>query len=218
MWGKVSCLMSAVPLIINQSVLHTCSGAIDLSRELCLSTMQYRGCMMSQTQWLSVRYFSENLYLVRLFFHNIHWSALPKNCPSSLPTSRLNVSTSCQQSSGLRSLILKQLTNSFFAASTALSFTTSSLNCLFSNLSFSASISFCTLTRLKSLVLLSSKRKAWSAAPGTLVPSALSVAAVEILLSISFKDSSVCALRRCSCSLTRAWMWDSRSLARVPLL
>jgi len=153
-----------------------------------------------------------------------HSNILPRNPFSNLPTSFLNASTSFQQSNGLRSFTLKQVTTSCFAFSTALSPITSSLSLLCCSFFLKTSISFCTLWRPRFRSLSASALAPWSAPPGeddwSEIPDGWEDSVVEsgradICSSSSLRERVASASRRESSAWTRDWMWSSRSLARV---
>lgn len=85
-------------------------------RTVCMYKQTRRSALKSALH-IEIRKFIAHhpSYLNPLPLHPIYSSTLPKNAPSNLPTSLLKVSTSRQQSNGLRSFTLKQLTTSSLA-------------------------------------------------------------------------------------------------------
>lgn len=127
---------------------------------------------------------------------------------SNFLTSCLNVSTSFQQSSGRLSFFLKHLITSSLALLTdASSFSTSTTFFLCSSLAFSAATSFCTASRPN-----------WrSVSPADLSEDESDVGgSSEDSFSVrSLNTWSSRACNRLSSSATRAWMCNSKVLARV---
>jgi hypothetical protein len=152
--------------------------------------------------------FQGDLSYITLHWH-LHRTTFSTHFSSTLLTSFLNRSTSCQQSNGLRSFPLKHFTTSSLAFSTSLSNTpTSTTFFRFSSLCLRSSI-LCWMTARLSVRRLSSSEELLGS-EGESSDDNLAERSLNVCSSRSW--------RRLSSSATRAWTWSSSVLARVESL
>lgn len=148
---------------------------------------------------------------------NNHRTVFSTNSLSNRPTSRLNVSTSFQQSSGRRSFVLKQVTTSSFAFSTAGSTCSSFFRA--SSFFFISTISFDTLLWLIFCLrcLSASAVDEVRASPifSTSEGSSGAAGSSERVSETCESFAASWAWSFSSSDLTRAWIWSSRFFDRV---
>lgn len=148
---------------------------------------------------------------------NNHRTVFSTNSLSNRPTSRLNVSTSFQQSSGRRSFVLKQVATSSLAFSTAGSTCSSFFRA--SSFFFNSTISFDTLLwlifclRCLSASAVDEVRVSpiFSTSEGSSGAAGSSESASEICENFA----ASWAWSFSSSDFTRAWIWSSRFFDRV---
>jgi hypothetical protein len=148
---------------------------------------------------------------------NNHRTVFSTNSLSNRPTSRLNISTSFQQSSGRRSFVLKQVTTSSFAFSTAGSTCSSFFRA--SSFFFISTISFDTLLWLIFCLrcLSASAVDEVRASPifSTSEGSSGAAGSSERVSETCESFAASWAWSFSSSDLTRAWIWSSRFFDRV---
>lgn len=136
-FGGYLAATSQGPRRYSDSTTRRANGVLDTGHVLALRTAgeyiqgdhsrqsthkQSRDTYGRVNRTIDVMYLASQLYRARrptadtnFLFSASYSSTLPRNAPSSLPTSLLKFSTSRQQSSGLRSFVVKQLTTSSLA-------------------------------------------------------------------------------------------------------